>query len=135
MPTLPPKPDPMAFALRLREALERAGKSGRGAGVHLAKRLGVKPPTASAYLAGRHMPEPAKVRFLANELGVDYDWLYFGDLPRAEAKAPRVAEPVALATYPRNISREESSLIDDFRLCTPEVQLSLTTLARAAAIR
>lgn len=130
---MPPKTDPLAFAQRLKEALDRAGKGGRGAGVRLAKRLGVKPPTASAYLAGRHMPEPAKVKLLAEDLGVDYDWLYFGELPLAAPAFSRVAEQ--RPGYPRGISREESALIDDFRLCAPEVQLSLTTLAKVAAAR
>lgn len=71
------------------------------------------------------MPEPAKVRLLADDLGVDYNWLYFGSKP-----AHRVAERSA---YSVGMSPEEAQLLDDFRLCAADVQVSLATLARVGA--
>lgn len=125
---LPPELDAGAFAERLKLAMKHAGRDGRGAGARLARRHGVKDPTASAWLSGKHMPEPSKVRLMADDFGVDYDWLYFGTEKASQSHMVR-DEP---APYFTQLSAAEIEMVEAFRACSPAVQKSLLTLAQMA---
>lgn len=86
--------DPSArdFSERLRAALQHAKMPLRGAQAALARRHGVKPPTVNAWLNGRHMPEPERVRLMAEDCGVLYDWLYFGRGPMTKVSTGKAVE-------------------------------------------
>jgi transcriptional regulator with XRE-family HTH domain len=83
MPIHAPDHDPMDFASRLKEALDDVGQnSGHGAGSDLARRFRVSAVSANAWLNGTNMPTPERARQLAAYLGVRFEWLYFGQLPK-----------------------------------------------------
>ncbi len=68
-----------AFSQRLQEAMTLAGiPAGRGRGIWLAGKYKVSPPTANAYLNGKHLPLPDKVWAMARDFGVEFAWLLFG---------------------------------------------------------
>jgi len=77
-----PKPDAFEFAQRLNTVLDGvrdcpAMKDGRGK--WLAKRYKVSPPSVHAWLHGRNAPTAERARFMAKDLGVRFQWLYFGE--------------------------------------------------------
>lgn len=59
-----------AFARRLREAMDQAMVTQ----AELAAKTGVSRPAISQYLAGKNTPQPARVKVLAEALGVDEDF-------------------------------------------------------------
>lgn len=73
------KPDPMDFAHRLNEACDIVDWPRRGRASMFARKMGVAGPTAHAWVTGKHMPEPERVREMARFMGIRYEWLYFGD--------------------------------------------------------
>lgn len=84
MPKLDQKPDPVAFARRLNEAMSDRGIEERGRGADLARRHRVSQPTSHAWLNGGHLPGPSRVTMMARDYGVRFEWLYFGRPPKAE---------------------------------------------------
>lgn len=133
MPIHAPEHDPADFAMRLREAMHDAGENtGRGAGVALAARHRTSPVTASAWLKGTHLPTPERVRVMADDYGVSFDWLYFGKLPK---RPRRVSESVAeylVQPYLDALSPRERGLIDNFRAATEASKLVIEAAAAAA---
>lgn len=77
---MPTPTESVAFSARLREAMTAAGSppETRGIKAALARRHGVAPATVNGWINGAYMPEPDKVRVMAHDYGVSYDWLYFG---------------------------------------------------------
>lgn len=59
-----------AFARRLREAMDQAMVTQ----AELAARTGVSRPAISQYLAGKNTPQPARVKILAEALGVPEEY-------------------------------------------------------------
>jgi transcriptional regulator with XRE-family HTH domain len=83
MPKHAPDHDPQEFAQRLKEAMADNGlTTGYGAGTFLSRRYKSSPVTAHAWLNGSHMPNPDRVQGMADDLGVRFEWLYFGQLPK-----------------------------------------------------
>lgn len=75
------KLDPKEFAARLKEVIADAEAENSGAPVipsAVAKRYGVKPPTATQWLDGQFLPKAEKVRAMAEDYRCSFDWLYFG---------------------------------------------------------
>lgn len=77
-----PKPDAFEFAQRLNTVLDGvrdcpAMKDGRGKWV--AKRYKVSQPSAHAWLHGRNAPTAPRAQVIAKDLGVRFEWLYFGE--------------------------------------------------------
>lgn len=93
MPTTP-ETDPIAFSERLKEAWLDSGQLMRGAGAALSRQFKVSGPTAHGWLNGKHMPEALRVRALAKQLEVNFDWLMFGrGVKRDTAGALVLGEP------------------------------------------
>ena len=67
-----------AFAERLNYSMDLRKFPKRGRQAHWKKKFGVSGPTARAWVVGEHMPEDWRVRAMANELDVDFEWLMFG---------------------------------------------------------
>lgn len=89
MPTKDELPDAAEFAARFRKILGARGYADRGGQDRLAKLLGVKPPTVSAWLGGRHLPSAMKVQRLCTLWDVEFEWLYWGKgKPPAETTRP-----------------------------------------------
>lgn len=88
MPTShPPQLDATEFSARLKEAMEDRGISTkRGAGKWLANRFGTSGVTASAWLKGEHRADTERSRRMASDLGVEFEWLYFGKLPKRRSQ-------------------------------------------------
>ena len=98
--------DPQEFGIRLKEAMTDTGLStGYGAGAFLSRRYKSSPVTANAWLNGSHMPNPDRVQAMADDLGVRFEWLYFGQLPKRAAP---------------------SQLADSSKQSNPSVTLSMT---------
>ena len=107
MPIHPPAHDPQDFALRLKEAMTDVGQNtGHGAGTILAKRHKASTVTANAWLNGTHMPSPERVRAMAVDYSVRFEWLYFGQLPKRESSqhAGDGAPVPPLALTPRELA-------------------------------
>lgn len=118
-----PETDPIAFSERLTEAMKHAGREGRGAGSWLAKRYSISGPTAHGWLKGLHRPTSDKVRALAQDLKVNFDWLMFGigslaaanfnpDALRNVSATPISRRKLALLTHVQAGRPQE--YIDDF---------------------
>lgn len=93
---MPTHSEAVLFSERLREAMAEAGQSPdtRGVKAALARRHHVASPTAHGWINGAHMPEPDKVRVMAADYQVNYDWLYFGKGPkRGESVYSRIQVP------------------------------------------
>jgi hypothetical protein len=92
MPTARELPNPVEFSERLNAVLDARGYGSRGGSERLAKEFGVKPPVASAWRSGRHLPALAKVRRMAQQWDVPENWLYWG-----EGSAPTLSTAGLLA--------------------------------------
>lgn len=110
MPTAHELPDPAAFSQRLNACLERFGYSERGGGKRLADEFGVKPPVVSDWRRGRFLPSAAKVRAMAKQWRVPYDWLYWG-----EGRSPFTGVGEARTAYAPKTSGQDSA-IDELRI-------------------
>lgn len=89
------KPDAGRFAGRLNELLDLVEPHPRGRALRLARRYGVSQPTAHAWVHGKHLPGPERVRAMAADLGVSFEWLYLGD----ESRRPRRGVTESPHTY------------------------------------
>lgn len=79
MPTDNNQPDPMRFAERFNEVLSARGLSKRGINAKLASEYDVSAPTVTQWRQGKYVPEPSKVRKMAREFKVPFEWLYWGE--------------------------------------------------------
>lgn len=92
-----PDTDPIAFSERLRHLLDRQGVGGRGAGAYLANRYKVSQPTAHAWLKGKHMPEPERIREIARDHEASFDELRWGSAAGTSWAVPQIARDLAAA--------------------------------------
>jgi phage repressor protein C with HTH and peptisase S24 domain len=67
-----------AFVARLKKALSAHGIDQWGAGARLAEIAKVTPKASSKWLNGESLPGPAKMRAVADALGVKIEWLQHG---------------------------------------------------------
>ncbi len=67
-----------AFVVRLKKALATHGIDQWGAGARLAEIAKVTPKASSKWLNGESLPGPAKMRAIADALGVKIEWLQHG---------------------------------------------------------
>lgn len=111
------KPDLAAFGKRLNELLDQKGAPplARGRGEWAAKRYRASTASAWAWLHGKSIPARERARSMADDLGVSYEYLIFGDL-----------EP---------ISGSPSSLPDEGRLHSPFTSLVLRKESLTVAIQ
>lgn len=109
----PPQLDAADFAARLKEAMEDRGISTkRGAGMWLANKYGTSGVTASAWLKGEHRADADRSRRMADDFGVEFEWLYFGKLPKRRAQG--TGDPAA--TYDLgSLSPFEREIVDLLR--------------------
>lgn len=112
MPTDPQRPDPAAFAKRLKLCLTANGYDERGAGKRLAEEFDVKPPVVSDWRKGRYLPTASRVRAMAALWQVPYDWLYWGEGPGPNFAPP--PSPKADKGHAR--SKQTERAIDDLRV-------------------
>ena len=102
MGRITPKLDAEAFAQRLNQVLDTAkGAPPDKRGAWLGRLFGVSKMTASGWLAGAYMPEPAKVLAMCDRWKVPFMWLYFGRGDMNEAIAltrGEEIEPKSLST-------------------------------------
>lgn len=111
MPTHPPEHDPMDFAKRLKEAMADVGQNtGHGAGSDLARRYKISAVSANAWLNGSNLPTPERARALANNLGVRFEWLYFGQPPKSA-----VADVHGVYEITSSLTPEELALLRGYR--------------------
>lgn len=90
----PPKMDAAEFAARLKEAMVDCGISiARGAGVALAKKYGASVVTANAWLKGEHRADTDRAQHMAQDLGVEFEWLYFGIGPKRKISRGVMEDP------------------------------------------
>ena len=131
MPMHAPAHDPIDFAQRLKEALGDAGENtARGAGVALARRYKSSVVTANAWLKGEHMPSPERARLMAADLGVTFDWLYFGNPPKRALREPAAEYDIAEATIALNA--RERALLAAYRAADAHTRAVIETVLEAA---
>lgn len=111
-----------AFVARLRKSLSAKGVDEWGAGARLAEVTKVTPKAASKWLNGESMPGPAKMRAIADFLGVKIEWLQFGSAQyplKGEVGADdqfNIAEPKSAAEMVRQmLSTQGKGLSEDAR--------------------
>lgn len=108
-----------AFVARLKQSLASRGVDDWGAGARLAEVTKVTPKAASKWLNGESMPGPAKMRAIADFLGVKIEWLQFGsaDYPlKNESGADdqlRVEEPKSAAELVRRMLAKHGAGLSD----------------------
>ena len=68
----------VSFHERLASALEKANPPPWSSSAELARRLGVSAPTVHGWVHGDYLPTPENARKIAELLGIEFDWLYFG---------------------------------------------------------
>ena len=118
MPTHPLNHDPMDFAIRLKDAMSDAGhNTGHGAGSFLARRYKSSAVTANAWLNGDHMPSPDRVRKIADDYGVRFEWLYFGEGPKrgTEMDKEDSQSPLTLSAHELELVRRYRASGDTLR--------------------
>lgn len=108
------------FSARLKAALDRAGFSGRGEGVRLARITKVTPKAASKWLNDEARPSHAKLVALAQALDVRAEWLQYG----IGTMHPNDAEP-----EPLGVKKRAEELAP---LATPRSQEALDHITQAA---
>jgi len=108
-----------AFVARLKQSLASRGVDDWGAGARLAEVTKVTPKAASKWLNGESMPGPAKMRAIADFLGVKIEWLQFGsaDYPfKNESGADdqlSVEEPKSAAELVRRMLAKHGTGLSD----------------------
>lgn len=111
-----------AFVARLKQSIANKGVEEWGAGARLAEVTKVTPKAASKWLNGEAMPGPAKMRAIADFLGVKIEWLQFGSaeypvkVDGDSGDYLRVEEPKSAAELVRQmLSTQGKGLSDDAR--------------------
>lgn len=128
MPIHLPEHDPLDFSLRLKEAMADVGmNTGHGAGTDLARRHKTSAVSANAWLKGTHMPSPERVKVMAADCGVRFEWLYFGQPPKRNVK---VAEGSPEYSVDIPLTPEELALVRNYR-ASDEALRSLVDAALA----
>lgn len=79
MPKRPATHDAPAFGARLQALLSSLGQPRRGAGAYLARKYNVANVTANAWLNGEYKPDIPTSKKIADDHGVSFDSLYFGE--------------------------------------------------------
>ena len=108
-----------AFVARLKQSLASRGVDDWGAGARLAEVTKVTPKAASKWLNGESMPGPAKMRAIADFLGVKIEWLQFGsaDYPLKNESGTddqlRVEEPKSAAELVRRMLAKHGAGLSD----------------------
>lgn len=129
MPIHLPEHDPLDFAQRLKEAMADVGmNTGHGAGTDLARRHKTSAVSANAWLKGTHMPSPERVKVMAADCGVRFEWLYFGQLPKRQAG--HLADESAEYNVEIPLTPEELALVRNYR-ASDEALRSLVDAALA----
>lgn len=85
------------FARRLNLAMTERGFPPRGRQAHWKRHFNVAAPTARAWIVGDHMPEDWRVREMASQLSVDFEWLMFGDKPDSVGLLPSFKDSASKA--------------------------------------
>lgn len=139
MPIHAPENDPADFAARLKEAMTDAGQStGHGAGAMLSSRYGASNVTANAWLNGEYMPTPERALDMADDYGVEFNWLYFGRSPKRTLRAAhdRVAEDApSYGSTPstRDLTPRELILVNNYRAADESTKNVVDAAAAAGA--
>lgn len=108
--------DAAEFAARLKEAMVDCGFSiARGAGAALAKKYGTSVVTANAWLKGEHRADTDRAQHMAQDLGVEFEWLYFGSGPKRKRPPSKVMEEPATFDPLALLPPRERALLENYR--------------------
>jgi transcriptional regulator with XRE-family HTH domain len=107
---MPTDQEKLAFAKRLRFALNRGPDTVKGA-TELALRFNlrhrdgapVSPQTAHKWLSGRSIPTTKKIQTLAQWLDVSEHWLHYGPAPARALQKPPKEERLKSVNYPLSV--------------------------------
>lgn len=123
----------MSIATRLNEAMQSGDGRGKLSQTELSVRSGVPQPTIARILKGnmKKGPETSTLVALSNALGVEFNWLQQGTLPKHPGgKAASTLPVVGVSDRPQEFKRhwltqEEADHLADFRSLTPKGQKRL----------
>ncbi|NLD14488.1 MAG: helix-turn-helix transcriptional regulator [Gammaproteobacteria bacterium] len=124
------------FSARLKRALSHSGVSEWGAGVRLAEIAGVTPKASSKWLTKESIPSRANMVKIADALGVQVQWLEYGEGPMQSSGSEACGAGAAadIATLFGQVTPKTRSVLERIKRLEREGRLKDEDIATLSAI-